>query len=369
MLGELQSYYTLHFPAELFYEWLSYGSKTLFHNRELSFTLHNDVYLRYLNFKNTDDLRLALRTQTPIKIDIGAVYNDQPRHKKIVKLVPKEKELVFDIDLSDYDDIRTCCEGATCCTICWEYIRIALKVISTGLQQDFGFNKLLFVYSGRRGVHIWVCDKKARALSDTVRSAILSYFTLVKGGQEMAKKVKLTRKGHPSIDRSIQIIKQSFMKVLQQQKTFENEQQLESLMLLIHKDKRETIKLKVQQATDLQEKWTLFIQGLDQIEIMEIMLQYTYPRLDIHVSTKMNHLLKAPFCVHPKTGRICLPIWDIDTFDPANCLTMVQVLNNPELIVKNVHQFKQFITTLQTEKHQNERKIVMTLKDEETMAF
>jgi len=181
----LKMYYSRLFPYSFLYDWLSYGGNTtLFSRREFSFTIENqsgdEIYLRYQSFTTQDELSAGIMKRCPTKIDIGAIFEASPKDKHAIqskKVQPAQRELVFDIDLTDYDEVRNCgCSGAKICSICWGFMKMAIKTMDEGLRDDFGFSKIAWFYSGRRGVHAWVSDESARMLTDEGRSAVARYF-------------------------------------------------------------------------------------------------------------------------------------------------------------------------------------------------
>ena len=250
----------------------------------------------------------------------------------------EERELVFDIDMTDYDDVRTCCSGADICPKCWPFMTIAAKILNRALRQDFGFKHLLWVYSGRRGIHCWVADERARKLAPESRAAVAEYLTIIEGGEFKAKKVTFNglNKLHPSVQQSLNIVDDYFEDLmLEKQKVLESERQI-TLITDLCPDHELKKKLKEGVSDNAlknsQQRWKRFEgiaedyfkrnTGLAKAKlrhlIKEIKLQLCYPRLDINVTKGLNHLLKTPFSVHPKTGRVCVPIdFDqIDSFDP-----------------------------------------------------
>uniref|UniRef100_A0A3B3QSW6 DNA primase n=1 Tax=Paramormyrops kingsleyae TaxID=1676925 RepID=A0A3B3QSW6_9TELE len=329
----LPLYYKRLFPFSQYFRWLNYGgvTKNYFQNREFSFTLKDDIYVRYQSFSNQSEMEKEIQKMNPYKIDIGAVYSHRPNQHNTIKsgvFQALEKELVFDIDMTDYDDVRRCCRhpppppNKMAVSLSFP-VRLALP------SEDFGFRHLMWVFSGRRGVHCWVCDEAARKLSAAGRSAVAEYLSLIRGGEDTVKKVQLSDPVHPFIKESLKVIEQRFEKyALVEQDILGSKESTDKVLALVPDD---------------------ILYSSSFYGDKEIMLQYCYPRLDVNVSKGVNHLLKSPFSVHPKTGRISVPIdlKAIDKFDPFDVPTISLICE--ELDRPKTAEEKGEATAIQTE--------------------
>lgn len=373
----LPLYYRRLFPFAQYHRWLNYGGvqKNYFQNREFSFTLKDDIYVRYQSFTNQSELEKEMQKMNPYKIDIGAVYSHRPNQHNTVKsgsFQALEKELVFDIDMTDYDDVRSCCSAADICLKCWTLMTIAIRILDRALKADFGFQHLLWVYSGRRGVHCWVCDEAARKLSAAARSAVAEYLSLVKGGEETVKKVVLSDPIHPFISESLTVMDKYFARyALQEQDILGNKETLDKVLALIPDDARKELQHDFQNERKPEIRWKLIKDQAKRKQATskkgiyfdkEIMLQYCYPRLDVNVSKGVNHLLKSPFSVHPKTGRISVPIDinELENFDPFAVPTISQICDELDQVKPGEEDDK--VNEKETEKEGAERRRIRDYK-------
>ena len=63
-------------------------------------------------------------------------------------------------------------------------------MLEPSLKQDFGFRHILWVFSGRRGVHAWVCDERARVMDNSIRSSVTEYLSLAIANDKSDRLVK-----------------------------------------------------------------------------------------------------------------------------------------------------------------------------------
>ncbi|KAK0175340.1 hypothetical protein PV327_009094 [Microctonus hyperodae] len=348
----LKLYYKIFFPVDEIAEWLSYGDGKKLKFREFAYTTVNGAFKRYISFDNREEMVKTFYTEAPAKVDISAIYNVRPQYSGKSNLRPLKKELVFDIDLTDYDEVRICCSGTKICDKCWNYMTIACKILDASFREDWGFRNILWVYSGRRGIHVWVCDEHIQLLNNIQRAAIIDFFQLVKGNMFGKTRVHLN-KLHFSVRRALKIIEPYFIPLIViEQDMLGNKQRMDKFLDSIPtKETRNEVGLLLEKYTSSLDRWQAFLiyiktemESMNKVWLQrryfveETILRYSYPRLDVSVTTGINHLLKLPFSVHPETGKIAIAL-DLDQihlFKPNTAPTMQSIWNEKIAFNSNI---------------------------------
>lgn len=338
--------------------------------REFCFTLLGDIFTRFRSYTSAAELKAELVRSFPEKIDVGAVYNIRPSQKQVVSnFTPVERELVFDIDMSDYDNVRSCCSGKSICQYCWSWMSCAAQVLKYLLEEDFGFRYILPVFSGRRGVHLWVCDESARRMTDDERAALVGYLSVI-APKTMRSNViadlAALRPIHPSIRRVFAACLDDSFRRLFVDSGSENPNNIQhhpkaaavvfdatmTVLKLARPERRNAFLKEVNYTNGGVLDWdnyrTALSKGYENQLLFAVELLLMYPRLDEHVSTRRDHLLKLPFCVHPGTSSLCCPLeWNtIADFNPLTAPKLDEMLMDRHIDEKWIHPLQELIDNM-----------------------
>ena len=129
------------------------------------------------------------------RMDMGGVYNEQWTRlvtKKSKKNVENpdymdantraqshrfctRAEFKIDIDGNEFTNRPCCGNEAKLCSECWPLFVFSARLIKNLLIQLLDCKKMLFVFSGRRGIHIWVQDDVAMEMTNNQRIAFVDY--------------------------------------------------------------------------------------------------------------------------------------------------------------------------------------------------
>jgi DNA primase small subunit len=309
----LQEYYSNYFDVTPL---INIIGLTTFRRREFGFDL-GDLFTRNLSFDTPRKLVDFMANKGVFQAYAGAVYSKSPsKQHSIQKLQWELRELVFDIDLDEYDLIRRCdCRGKkTFCEECWTLAQDAMIFIDATMREDFGFEDLVWVFSGRRGVHCWICDDSAKKLDQRQRSSIINYLTLIKEGDKTPQMETLPKYAKSLKDRIFTLLSRSF---------FLNTTEAELIELGFKKGDAKSILQGVRKKRQFNYKQLIpTYPSIDPLRLSKAIVISRYPRIDRKVTMDTRRLLKIPNSIHGNTGNICVVIKNISNFDPTNVPTI-----------------------------------------------
>lgn len=302
----------------------------------LGFQRHDgaDGYSRFHQFDSLEAFKRELLRRAPARIDVGAILSTETDYMPLGitwrQVEAYEKEPVIDIDVDDYADVRSCnCSGKMLCAQCWHFLATAASIVNYLMEEKFGCNRIMWIYSGRRGVHGWILDQSAAHYPESFRHAIADYLSTFQVNRD-----------HRVFSGTCKVALSSYESIVLPQ----FEELVRREVVLMRNTKIMTYITKIALGTETKNMtllralmssakpemnnmslWNHYKLVLQQHHpaaqqvIRTIVFSLVFPRIDRNVTTAMKHLIKCPYSWHPRTGAICVPfdVYSAHEFDPT----------------------------------------------------
>jgi predicted DNA primase small subunit len=325
-LNQYNQYYSKFFDVNQLWRVIKHDS---FDTREFGFERGdiktdslslNFTFSRNKSFKDPEDLTTFLGIFNIGGAYIGALYDDplssgisSKDHVSIHDTKWLGRELIFDLDLNEYDPVRFCgCKGRDYCEYCWGLLQDASIIIEETLREDFGFKKLEWVFTGGRGYHCWVLDEEVFDIPQETRSGIVHYMQLINDplGEQRIEPIGDT--ATPLKERIYKYLIDKFI-----------DKSPKEVFKEINIGEKALSTLKDKYKKELFNRYSdLIPTKSNEEDFLNQMIKYYYPRIDHKVTIDTRRLIRMPGSIHGRTGLISQFIDKPEKFYPHDAKTI-----------------------------------------------
>lgn len=297
------------------------------HHIELLLSLHahmqnveialrgEDWFARHRSASDAAGLKELATRPGVQELHLGAVWPEMMSKRTAARLAPVGKSPALDFDLQDFPIavfFNVAKDDQPGNDALFDVVALGVKVVQEALRSAFGFEDTAAFYSGRRGAHLWLLDKRAFDLTHDARVAVVAALR-AKGASDF-----------PSFNSAVDLLVEGFPKL----RAWKEERFVRHFVseLGIHI-------IDTEQVLASTDPWQTIVGKLNKEwmhqKLRRVVVELAWPRLD-EGAAALQHLIKAPLGVHASTGRIAVPL--TDDFDPSMCPSIADPLSMERIL-------------------------------------
>ncbi len=299
----------------------------------LSYIGNNNVYEKKdLPLGNATEFKNSIVSIEPMSLHMDYQLNIDAKKVGYYHTTRERKELVFDIDLTDYRRFCDCDGKKQYCKICWLHIEGSIMILDHFLQIILQYRpeNILWVFSGGKGIHCIVNNYQAISMNEEERKNLYNMIAMPDEDSDsfVVRYIGLKNKTHPEFISSLykhflkEVIGERNLLKLTKFETFCIDRLMGTFPSFANTLKKSwsnfdngIIKKKcrtIEVSNVSEKKWSI----LERLEYEIacnirpshfIMIHLFYPMVD-EGPLKLHHKFKLPFSVHHSTKNIALPV-------------------------------------------------------------